>query len=167
MHRFAQAFLWIGLVCLILLGPLIKLLLGPDSPPDRASALDRLQAQIEEDGPQNGLVVLKRQAITNEGAYQGLIVAKSNCDGALTIIPLYRNGEAAGILKRYQNTGARVQYLKDGQFSEDYPSVAFWLNRLASRFARTLGYKTHPTLLGVAEWGSCNISEDLRIALSV
>jgi len=95
------------------------------------------------------------------------MVAKAGCDGVAQAVPLYRNGEASGLLKRLEATGAQVWYLSDGALVATYPGTAFWINRVHARIDRLLGRTAVPRLLGIAEWGMCQVTDQIAQALKV
>lgn len=143
-------------LCLIAVSGLaLKLALGPDAPPDRAAELDLLQTRVES----AGLRVLERQKLTNEGAYRGLMIVRVGCEGVAQAVPLYRNGEASGILAYWRDKGASVMFLNKGEASVGFPGTAFWFARVEARLHRLLGRGSFSRLLGVAEWGACGITQ--------
>ncbi len=165
MERFGSTVWLIAAVLLFSAGLGLKVLMGPDATPPRSEQLAKLATHVVETGRRFGLVVHDQRTLTNEGAYKSLILARAGCQGAAAIIPLYRNGEASGLLKQLATDGAEILYLNQGAFSAAFPGFAFWLSRAKTRIDRMLGQESLPRLLGIAEWGTCGITAALSASL--
>lgn len=123
--------------------------------------MTRLAVGIRDHG--RGLALLDRANLTREGAYQALLVGRADCDGALALVPLYRNAEGVVLLERLSAGRARTSFLLGDRMYDHFPAVRLWWQSLTSRLPGT--EKEPLPLLGLAEFGDCHVTDDLRQTL--
>ena len=105
-----------------------------------------------------GLVMLDERPLSKDGSYTLVRFARPPCNGVLNVVALQRNAEGAGLLSKAV-PNAPVRYILDGKPYRNFPTVEYWIARLAYQAGRSIGRPAAPPMLAAySELGDCALS---------
>ncbi len=124
---------------------------------DESDALRRLKSSLSASGFQ----VEEVEAVAPVGPYAALVLASPTCDGALRLMPLHRNGEAAILVMAAGEQGVAdvtAGYIVDGRIFQSYPVLR---HQYALARRKLLGKRASGPLVAAAFWevGECDLAQ--------
>ncbi len=123
--------------------------------PDALSEQD-LSSQI---GGIPGLLPLGTKEAANQGPYKIQGFSAVRCDGAIALLPLYRNAEGRHIL-RPMFSGSQVTegVIYKGDILSDFPAFRFTLDQIKARTLSLLAPQSAPQAIAFVESGYCQLA---------
>lgn len=127
-------------------------LLKPDAPSDRdwSAEINAIP----------GLLPLGTKEAANQGPYKIQGFSAARCDGAIALLPLYRNAEGRHILRpMFADTQVTEGVIYKGDILSDFPALRFTLDQVKARTLSLLAPQPAPQAVAFVESGYCQLAD--------
>lgn len=100
-------------------------------------------------------------AAANQGPYTVSSFRHQTCNGAIALLPLYRNAEGSNVLMRlFDNPELRYGVIFNGKIHKQFPQLLFTFYQLRDKALQVTPYSAKPLQpYAFAERGPCQLAE--------